>query len=605
MLLRNRSSNCQPGDKQEQPNPHEETTDHYKSRLRSKVSAPKRFITYQEAALNIPPERVRNVVILPPENGDDNVATDEEGSSGEENEFPEPAGEVEVEENTSSFDHSSSDDEELNSPQYCPRWKKACGFLRPLPEIPCSNLADDYPHLLEMTEYDLWSTIFDNGILELIHQQTTLYARRDKNCPNFSFSMGELRKLLGIILISGYHSVPSERDYWSNQPDLKVPFVSESMSRNRYCELKSFLHLADNNNLEKGNKVAKVSPLYKLLNDNLQKHGIFHSDLSIDESMVPYFGKHSSKMFMHMKPIRIGYKLWILASPDGFPFALIIYTGKTAAVIKRPLGFRVVDSLLQPVKCLSDPSKHCVYFDNFFTSYDLVRYLHDQGFKATGTIRQNRTGGANKILIPDAEMKRKPRGTYDYCCDGTVFVAKWHDSAVVTIASNCHQHLPEGTANRRVGRTIERVPQPMLISKYNKGMGGVDLMDRLLGKYRPSICGKKWWWPLFTNALNVSVVAAWRMFCLLHPRSHESHLDFRRAITICLLKSDEPRVARVGGGIPHLPVDIRRDGVGHVNVTALEGRCVICGSNTKNMCAKCKVRLHFSHGKQCFTVYHS
>ncbi len=77
---------------------------------------------------------------------------------------------------------------------------------------------------------------------------------------------------------------------------------------------------------------------------------------------------------------------------------------------------------------------------------------------------------------------------------------KWSDSAVVSLASNCQTHLPEGTANRRVGSTIARVKQPMLISKYNNGMGGVDLLDRLLSQYRPTVRGKKWWWPLFTNA---------------------------------------------------------------------------------------------------------
>jgi DNA excision repair protein ERCC-6 len=121
----------------------------------------------------------------------------------------------------------------------------------------------------------------------------------------------------------------------------------------------------------------------------------------------------------------------------------------------------------------------------------------------------------------------------------------------------------------------------MLISKYNAGMGGVDLLDRLLGQYRPSIRGKKWWWPLFTNALNLSVVAGWRMFRLLHPHSQLSHLEYRRTVTLCLLMSEESRGSKLGGGVAHLPLDVRRDGIGHVNTTATEGRCVVCNKNTK------------------------
>ena len=44
------------------------------------------------------------------------------------------------------------------------------------------------------------------------------------------------------------------------------------------------------------------------------KFGVFSKDLSIDEQMVLYFGRHSSKMFIRRKPIRFGYKIWGLAS---------------------------------------------------------------------------------------------------------------------------------------------------------------------------------------------------------------------------------------------------------------------------------------------------
>jgi hypothetical protein len=73
-----------------------------------------------------------------------------------------------------------------------------------------------------------------------------------------------------------------------------------------------------------------------------------------------------------------------------------------------------------------------------------------------------------------------PRGSYDYRCDGRVFIIKWLDNAVVALASNTDTHLPEQTAIRRVGRNLEHVPQPMIVAKYNEGMGGVDAFDRFL-----------------------------------------------------------------------------------------------------------------------------
>ncbi|KAG8234996.1 hypothetical protein J437_LFUL013876 [Ladona fulva] len=43
---------------------------------------------------------------------------------------------------------------------------------------------------------------------------------------------------LGILIFSGYHTLPSERDYWSDQEDLGVPLVRDAMSRNTYLEIK-------------------------------------------------------------------------------------------------------------------------------------------------------------------------------------------------------------------------------------------------------------------------------------------------------------------------------------------------------------------------------
>ena len=53
------------------------------------------------------------------------------------------------------------------------------------------------------------------------------------------------------------------------------------------------------------------------------------------------------------------------------------------------------------------------------------------------------------------------------------------------------------------GKGKVSVNQLKVISEYNKGMGDVDLLDMLLGSYRPNLRSKKWWWPLFTNALLV------------------------------------------------------------------------------------------------------
>ena len=362
------------------------------------------------------------------------------------------------------------------------------------------------------------------------------------------------------------------------------------------------MHFADNLKLTPGNKMSKISPLYDIMNKNLVQFDIFHSLVSIDESMVPYFGRHSAKMFIKGKPIRFGYKIWCICGNDGFPY-MKVYQGKEDNSESLPLGTRVVNDLLDVIISKSDITCHELYFDNFFTSYKLLCELSDKGVKATGTVRETRIANATKKIISSKDLKKEERGTFDFCSDGKVYVAKWHDNSIVTIASNWENHQPVHKTRRRVKGGEKQVSQPQLVCTYNKGMGGVDLMNRLAKFYRPSIRGKKWYWPLFINVVNLSVVAAWRLYCKT-CQENLSHLQFRSQIALCLLKAGSQRVRKLElAGI--LPEDVRYNGIDHTLGSTSQGRCKVCSKNTKNICKKCNVRLHAEKGMLCFEKYHS
>ena len=118
-----------------------------------------------------------------------------------------------------------------------------------------------------------------------------------------------------------------------------------------------------------GRHSAKID-LYRIknststeLNASLQQFGVFAKDLAIDEQMIPCFGRHSAKMFNRGKPIRFGYKNWVLASSDGYPSKFEAYTGACDTKdSSKSLGPQVVSALLSVVK---NPACDCVYFDNF------------------------------------------------------------------------------------------------------------------------------------------------------------------------------------------------------------------------------------------------
>ena len=190
-------------------------------------------------------------------------------------------------------------------------------------------------------------------------EHTNRYSNGDKNNLQFTVTDNEMMKFIVIIFLSGYNKRTCETDYWSKSPDLECLIVASAMSRTRFQHIKSYLHAADNQNLSE-TKMAKIEPLYQILNEKFQRYGIFHENLSIDESMVPYFGRHSCKQFIRRKPIRFGYKIWMLASNTGRPYRVAIYQGKgNGGDSDKPLGYRVVTSSLSP--CANPPAHH-VFF---------------------------------------------------------------------------------------------------------------------------------------------------------------------------------------------------------------------------------------------------
>ena len=230
--------------------------------------------------------------------------------------------------------------------------------------------------------------------------------------------------------------------YWSNEADISSPFVREIMSRNYFKKVKAYLHVCDNDKLSSDDKWVKLRSLFDIVNKNLIQFGVFAEHLSIDEQMVPYFGRHSCKMFIRGKPIRFGHKNWVLCSDDGYPFKVNPYQGK-AERNEGPLKPTTVKNLLDVV---TDDRIHDVYFDNFLTSVPLLEELKNKGIQATGTIHINRLPG---LPTPsNKEMEKKERGFISVCSTEDLCSVRWVDNKVVTVISNQLTEAPTSKCKR-------------------------------------------------------------------------------------------------------------------------------------------------------------
>ena len=91
---------------------------------------------------------------------------------------------------------------------------------------------------------------------------------------------------------------------------------------------KKYLKLSDNSNLDMADWLAKVRPLFNSIDQQCLLSYQPTQHISVDDSILTYFGRHGAKQYIHGKPIKFGNKLWVMATPLAFYSQFSPYTGK-------------------------------------------------------------------------------------------------------------------------------------------------------------------------------------------------------------------------------------------------------------------------------------
>ncbi|XP_049861751.1 piggyBac transposable element-derived protein 2-like [Schistocerca gregaria] len=288
--------------------------------------------------------------------------------------------------------------------------------------------------LAKKTVPQVFEDFCSEKLMDTVIERSEIYACQH-NKLNFLLTKEEGKPFIGIQLLNGCHKLPHEMMYWEQVPDVGVPLVFNSMSKNRFQEIKRFIHLNDNSKIDRNDKLYNLRLYFEMLKQEFGKFGVFHSELSIDEMME---------------------------SLDG----------------------RVINELTSIIPELEYPNYKLLFY-NFFTSVYTLITLRKSKMKATvGEIRTN----ACPLIDSKRTAKGKERGFYDYMFDkeNEILVVKWSD-------------------NKAAKKKEISVTTPHLVEEYNAHMGSIDLLDKQISLYRTRIRSKKWWWPLFTQMIDISV----------------------------------------------------------------------------------------------------
>ncbi|XP_048104132.1 piggyBac transposable element-derived protein 3-like [Alosa alosa] len=194
----------------------------------------------------------------------------------------------------------------------------------------------------------------------------------------------EFHSFLGLIIYMGFTSLPNIHRYWGTK-SLQGSWAKLFMSRNRFKALLAALHVVDPATENNQDRLTKLRYLMDHLKNKCLELFQPGQHLSIDERMVKSKGRSGFKQYMKGKPVRWGFKLWVIATSDsGYTLDFNIYTGgRDGRVLD--LASKVVEELIQPFR----DSGHTIWFDNFYTSPTLMVKLRTWGLNACGTCRIN------------------------------------------------------------------------------------------------------------------------------------------------------------------------------------------------------------------------
>lgn len=256
-----------------------------------------------------------------------------------------------------------------------------------------------------------------------------------------------------------------------------------------------------------------------------------------------------------------------------------------------------------------------------------------------GTIRANRI--PNCKLPPDNELKKLERGYSDEQVSTahgvTISTSVWKDNKPVRMASSyvgVKRSSPDAkdsdtTVSRFVRATKRRIDVscPPMIRDYNRHMGGVDMADGLIGRYRIRVKTNKYTNRLMFHMVDLTLVNAYVLFKRLHKTDAKSEVyqlpNFRAAVAKVMCTYQAPTAPRLPGrpriittkksSIPkraYLPQsDTRFDNVGHFpEIVSREGKRTCknpgCKSETQARCGKCDVNLCLTANQNCFYDFH-
>jgi hypothetical protein len=345
--------------------------------------------------------------------------------------------------------------------------------------------------------------------------------------------------------------------------------------------------------------------------------------ICIDELMIKYRGKHPSVMLMPAKPIKRGFKGYVLGTAKGYLLHITLCSGASADSTVETKSIKdVVLMLVEP---------YCgvwrrLTMDNYYNFIPLYVLLWDRKLLATGTIRNNRQQFPESHRhkgTPALRAASKAGGGVQCSQHPTLpalFVVSYFRTHLkddqrhylTTAHARPHHMAPKASERRRAAAAARRsaggsaasggaaaaeaasasassssapaaeppaaAPAktiPRVAADYNQRMNVIDEANRWAAMYTPWRRAKRWWFSITMGFVHIAVANAWVLYRSTIPPEEQLQRTFGQwtdalALELIALKPRK-KTAR-----PTLQAHNYAQSIHRTRKRPIQGRCSVC-----------------------------
>ncbi|KAF9406028.1 hypothetical protein HW555_013446, partial [Spodoptera exigua] len=334
---------------------------------------------------------------------------------------------------------------------------------------------------------EFFDNYFPHDLVELLVEQTNIYAAQRKTLHWSPTFVAEMRAYLGVLILMGLHPLPDVNLYWSTDTFYRNPDIAQTFTQKRFKKLTENIHLNDNTkkparDTPAHDKLYKIRPMITRLNEVFQTW-VFSIKYSIGGRMY----------------------------------------GKIQGEIKYGL-----DVMLRPGTS----------FGNFFTGIPLMNdLLIKKGIYAVGTVRLNRKGLPEKLLPKSKSKKEKlEKHEFMYKSKAPISAIQWMDTQLVNILTTANNPKSVSIVKRtQKDGSKKDITIPRAIAEYTVNMGGVDHFDHFRASYPIGRKSRRNWLRLFYFMFDAAIINSYISYIQIHKQTVHTHRDYRLRLARSLI----------------------------------------------------------------------